>query len=143
VLLLVDLDGVLTDGKVFVTSSGEKFKAFHSRDNRAIQELISNGWKIIVVTASSWPGALNYCRNLKVELQINRDKTKIKEIIGEQPYYAVGDDSWDINMLKNAVRSFCPCDADSSVLSIPGIHVLETKGGHGVMAELAKILIKE
>ena len=62
-ILLLDVDGVLTDGKVYVAHDGERFKAFNSRDNRAIAEFIARGWEVHLVSASKWPGLKQFSEN--------------------------------------------------------------------------------
>ena len=59
-IFCIDLDGCLTDGKIWVNHKGEIIKGFNSKDLTAIKELISAGNEVHIVTASSWPGANNY-----------------------------------------------------------------------------------
>lgn len=139
-ILIIDKDGVLTDGKVYVTHKGEKFKAFNNKDNTAIAELIQMGYEVHIVTASSWPGMDKYCHNLGVKTWIIRDKSNLDAITGGKPYMAVGDSAWDIEMLKKAAKKFCPLDAEDEVKALDKMIVLNRKGGDGVILELLKWL---
>ena len=142
-LLLLDVDGVLTDGKVYVTHKGERFKSFSARDNRAIAEFIANGWEVHLVTTSKWPGLTGFVDPGKVFIHSGMDKTKenILEITGGRPFIACGDDVFDLEMLNLAEIGFFPCDADHAVTCMPKLRLLHTKGGHGVVAELARTLL--
>jgi 3-deoxy-D-manno-octulosonate 8-phosphate phosphatase (KDO 8-P phosphatase) len=135
--IYIDVDGVLTDGKLTIDHKGEKlFKSFHTRDVRAIRELVSvHGCEVCLVTADTWPGIASFAEKTGADVQFCRDKRDVTV----QGGWAVGDDAWDAKMLANADRAFCPADADASVKQIEGIHVLETKGGQGVVAELLRI----
>jgi 3-deoxy-D-manno-octulosonate 8-phosphate phosphatase KdsC-like HAD superfamily phosphatase len=135
--ILIDCDGVLTDGTLTIDSRGEKlFKRFHTRDVRAIRELVANGFEVTIVSADDWGGTEHFAEKVGAEFSCLRDK-------GQWPrdYIAVGDDSWDVPLLKGAVEAFCPHDADLSVKRVKGIHVIPVCGGRGVMAEVARRLL--
>jgi len=138
--LFIDCDGVLTDGTVTINHRGEKlFKQFHSRDIRAIRELVSLGVYVAIVTADGWKGGSFFADKVGADFIVSRDKNNIAQAFAD--YYAIGDDAWDVPMLKGAKQAFCPHDADMSALEIPGIHRLETCGGRGVIAELIRGLV--
>ena len=136
-IFCVDIDGVLTDGKIWVTKDGDISKGFNSRDLTAIRELIANGHEVHIVTASSWPGAESYLKKSGAQLHILRNKEEI-------PFYydvAIGDSAWDIPMLRKAKFMFCPKDAQSEVRFIKDINILPVKGGEGVMCDIVNIFI--
>jgi len=56
-VICCDIDGCLTDGKIWVDHQGNIIKSFNNKDIGAIKELISMGYQVHLVTASSWPGA--------------------------------------------------------------------------------------
>ena len=134
-IFCIDLDGVLTDGKVWVNHTGEIIKGFNSKDLTAIKELIANGHEVNIVTASSWAGAEKYLSKSGAALHTIRNK----ELIPFEYDIAVGDSAWDMPMFQRAKICFCPADAVKEVKCIRGMQVLETKGGEGVMLELARI----
>jgi 3-deoxy-D-manno-octulosonate 8-phosphate phosphatase (KDO 8-P phosphatase) len=128
----IDIDGCLTDSKIWVTHKGEISKGFNSRDLAAIRELIAYGHEVHIVTASSWPGAESYLKRSGASLHILRNKEEI-------PFHydvALGDSAWDIPMLRKAKFMFCPADAQSEVRIMNHMNVLKTKGGEGVMCEI-------
>lgn len=135
--VVIDVDGVLTDGKVWYDSRGERTKAFHSRDIRAIRQLVSHGYRVILLTQSSWPGINDYVKRTGAEVLINREKLPNEEW---GPYIAIGDDTADLAVLRSAALAYCPGDADLSVKSEACVNALYAKGGDGVIAELINIL---
>jgi len=145
-VILIDLDGCLTDGKLTIDHKGEKmFKQFHTRDVRAIREIIFNAIEVYIVSADGWSGAQQFADKVGAVFFELRDKKQIVETLNGRPYWAIGDDAWDIEMLKNATRAFCPADADYSVFNMePGCNltILNRKGGSGCIAELAWLLFE-
>lgn len=137
-IIVCDCDGVLTDGKFWMDGNGGIIKGFNVRDVRAIKELISYGYEFWIVTASSWSGMEHYAKKTGAEIFVLRDKSQLN--LQETDYIAIGDDVWDVEILKNAWLKFCPCDADTSVIRIENMNLLSSKGGAGCIAELVNIL---
>lgn len=136
--ILIDCDGVLTDGTLTIDHRGEKvFKKFHTRDVRAIRELVAHGFEVVIVTADDWPGIFHYAEKVGAVVEVTKEKGKLKY----ENYIAIGDDTWDVQMLQNAKIAFCPCDADRSVKNIKGIHVIDCKGGSGMISKIVGSLV--
>lgn len=138
--IYIDCDGVLTDGKLTIDHTGQKqFKQFHTRDVRAIRELIYNGYEVTIVSADDWPGLKHFADKVGAEVLFTRDK---KEAIppGEE-CIAIGDDAWDVQFLSRAKVAFVPADADYSVTCLDNTTRLTTKGGQGVVAEVCRRLL--
>ena len=139
--ILIDCDGVLTDGALTIDHRGEKmFKRFHTRDVRAIRELVYNGYEVTIVTADDWPGIHHFADKVGADVMIVRDKSQIRYPAG---FIAVGDDAWDLPMLRHATPgfAFCPSDADSSVKMDRCVTELSTAAGRGVIAELVSNIL--
>ena len=137
--ILIDVDGVLTDGKVWYDQYGERTKGFHSRDIRSIRELVSYGFEVYLITASSWPGSKHFANRTGAFVLVDREKSCDQFI----DFIAIGDDTADIKMLKKATRAFCPLDACSTVKQLDKITVLNAFGGDGVISELLPMLVLE
>lgn len=142
-LLFLDVDGVLTDGKVYVTHEGNRFKAFSARDNRAIAEFVAHGWEVHIVTTSRWPGLSGFIDSTKAFIHegINKSAAELQCLTQGKPYAAVGDDVFDLEMLNHATDAYIPADADPVLFSRGDFTKLQTRGGAGVVAELARILL--
>jgi 3-deoxy-D-manno-octulosonate 8-phosphate phosphatase (KDO 8-P phosphatase) len=136
--IIIDFDGVLTDGKINMSHSGEIFRSVHTRDIRAIRELIARGFEVVICTASSSPIIESYAEKVGAYLLVARDKSEVANVYEAGSYIAVGDDVWDIPLLKGATRAFCPADADPGIPQ--EVYRLNTNGGNGVIAELIRRL---
>lgn len=137
--VLIDFHGTLTDGKQHISSCGEvMFEAVHTRDIRAIRELTAMGFEVYIVTASSNPIIDEFCRRVGAEKLKMRNK--VLENNGQLtfPYYAIGDDVWDIPLFRGAEKSFCPKDAEKVAMAHADV-VLNVEGGKGVIAEFIKV----
>lgn len=145
--LVIDVDGVLTDGKQYVDASGSKmFKAFHTRDIRAIRQFVAMGVAVIVYSADDYPGDKAWCENIGVDYYGNvRDKLAFLEDVPElDPDHTlvIGDDAWDHNAMKWAKWCACPHNAHASVSSLPGVIVTENvNGGQGVVSALLDTIL--
>lgn len=141
-VIVCDCDGVLTDGRLNIDNTGEKmFKSFHTKDIRAIRELISEGYEFYIVSADDWPGGEAFAHKVGAVFVCLREKGRISEHIGNRPFIAIGDDAWDIPMLRIAEQAFVPADGllTTEPRDISYIR-MKTKGGHGVISELINLL---
>lgn len=140
-VILIDCDGILTDNTVYYTSKGERSKGFHSRDIRAIRELISRGYDVIILTQSTWPGVKEFSKRTGADVCQAIDKSEWIRDNVKGEYICVCDDASDIEMIKGAADSFAPSDCDPSLLNpMLGVTILKTMGGRGVIAELVTVL---
>lgn len=137
--LLIDFDGVLTNGKINLTHDGEAFREVHSRDLRAIREIIAKGIRVIIVTASSSPIIEQYAKKVKAELIVCREKGEI-DTSDFGIFGFICDDVWDLKLAEKAAKVWTPADADQSLSKF---EKLQTKGGDGVIAELVTILCQK
>lgn len=139
--MVIDCDGVLTDGKLYMAASGEKmFKAFHTRDVRALREFVARGFYVCIVTADSWGGIAHFAEKVGVDLLVMRDKKDIVKKL-KTIDIGIGDDAWDVPFLKEAKHKFVPQDCHKSVRDIPGVVRLQTKSGEGVISEVLDYLL--
>ena len=140
--ILIDFDGLLTDGKIYYTHNGEQFKGTNTRDVRAIRELISYGYDVIILTASSWPGSETFAKKTGSEIVISKDKKLFADQLNEK-FIAIGDDVWDLGLIEKSERFFAPKDCDRAIrYNSDKIEILNSKGGEGVIAELVWLLCK-
>jgi 3-deoxy-D-manno-octulosonate 8-phosphate phosphatase (KDO 8-P phosphatase) len=139
--ILIDFDGVLTDGKIYYTHNGEQFKGTNTRDVRAIRELISHGYDVIILTASSWSGSENFAKKTGSEVIVAKDKKFFANQLKEK-FIAVGDDVWDFGLIEKSERFFAPKDCDKLLKSNNKTEIINCNGGDGVIAELVWLLCK-
>ena len=150
-LFLSDIDGTLTDGGMYYRENGDELKKVNTRDGMAFGKLRDVGIKTGVVTSEV--RALNRRRAEKLQLdfyiQGERGKGKLYAVqgicnqigisLGEVAY--IGDDINCRELLLNVGLAACPADAEESIKSIPGIRVMEKKGGEGCVREFVERFI--
>ena len=150
-LFLTDVDGTLTDGGMYYGSDGTEFKKFNTRDGMGLQLLQRTGVKVGIVTSENTPINVNRARKLRLDFlkQSARDGGKlaaVNEICDElgitlkQVAY-VGDDVNCYDLLAAVGWAACPADACSKVRNIPGIHVLERRGGDACVREWIDMIL--
>ena len=150
--LVMDVDGSLTDGKIYMGITGESQKAFSVKDGYAINNILKHE-KIepIIITARQSQIVLNRCNELGIEkiYQGKTDKISVlKEIVGQQnmgdcAYF--GDDILDLqcmSLIKEAGGIVgCPSDAVKEVKFIAN-YICDNKAGEGALREFVEWLVK-
>lgn len=148
-LLVIDVDGVMTDGGMYFTESGDQFKKFNTKDGMAIIHLtksdfqvaiISSGFKGEAVTRRAEMLGIQHCsvsRAPKMEtLGVICDELNI----GLENVAMIGDDINDLEVMRNIGFSACPKDAVNAIKSQVDV-ILENKGGQGCVRELIDLYI--
>ena len=153
--LFMDVDGTLTDGKIYMGDNGEMFKRFDIKDGYAIQTLLPNAGIVPVIVTGRESGIVrNRCRELGVEycFQGVLDKAeKIKEFAKEHalaqnrdgvyPEIAyMGDDMIDAPGMRLCGLAGCPADAVHDIRELADF-VSERKGGEGAAREFIEWMI--
>lgn len=145
-LFVSDIDGTLTDGGMYYSENGDELKKFNTRDGMGFGMLREAGIKTAIVTSEN--RELNHRRAEKMKIdflvQGKRDGGKlaaVKEIvkelgIGMEEVAYIGDDVNCIDLLSAVGFAACPADACGKVKDIPGILVMNRKGGEGCVREL-------
>jgi len=149
-LLVLDVDGCLTDGKIIYTTNAIEIKEFNVKDGLAISSWIKMGHHVAIITGRNSYVVKKRAEELGVQHihQGVRDKEKLlRDIVlslGLEPFQvaAIGDDLNDYGMLSFVGRSFTPHDGVKDVKEIVDT-VLSRKGGDGAVREMIDILIDE
>lgn len=148
-LLLLDVDGVLTDGSIIYNDSGEEIKVFCVKDGLGIRMLKETGINIGIVTGRSSDALYHRCKNLHIQLIFDgvSDKAsalfKITEKTGlkENEIAYVGDDLPDIPLMKKIGIPIAVADAHENVIEAAHI-ITSAKGGAGAIREVCEAIIK-
>jgi len=149
-LIVLDVDGTMTDSRITYSESGDEIKAFNVKDGLAIVSWMKLGKSVAIITGRSSGIVERRARELGIEhfYQGCDDKlTKLRELvrildIEMKNVAAIGDDLNDYQMLEAAGISFVPCDASSYVDRIASV-VLTRKGGNGAVREMIEYLVKK
>ena len=150
-LFLTDVDGTLTDGGMYYGSDGTEFKKFNTRDGMGLQLLQRAGVKVGIVTSENTTINVNRARKLGVDFlkQSARDGGKLaatQEICDEmgitlQDVAYVGDDVNCYDLLAAVGWAARPADACEKVKGIPGVHILQRRGGDACVREWIDMIL--
>lgn len=145
-LFLTDVDGVLTDAGMYYSEMGDELKKFNTRDGMGLKLLQQAGIKTGFITTEITNIVTNRAKKLGINYlyQGKRDGGKLsaaQEICNEMGITLnevayIGDDINCMEILSSVGCAACPSDADESIKNIPGIHIMEKKGGEGCVREL-------
>lgn len=148
-LLLLDVDGVLTDGGVYMDANGVESKKFNAKDGVGIKALLKQGIQVgIISAAKSKEIVLKRAEMLDIKLVYVGMEEKLTileqwmqqyEFKKEEVAY-IGDDIIDYQILKNVGISACPADAHESIIDEVDI-ILNHKGGEGCVREFIDLLL--
>ena len=150
-LFLTDVDGTLTDGGMYYGSDGTEFKKFNTRDGMGLQLLQRTGVKVGIVTSENTTINVNRARKLGLDYlkQSARDGSKLAAVneicdemgisLSEVAY--VGDDVNCYDLLAAVGWAACPADACEKVRNIPGILILERRGGDACVREWIDMIL--
>lgn len=142
-LILSDIDGVLTDGKITVDSAGKQYKTFDLKDIDAVFEMKRRGYKIGLITGEGTPITLFFKERFQPDFFYNDCKSKPEALerillasgLSAREVCYCGDGKHDIPIMKLIENSACPSNAIPEVKDAAKIH-LESRGGDGCLWEL-------
>lgn len=148
-LLLLDVDGVLTDGAIVYNDDGIETKAFNVRDGLGIRLLMDAGIEVGIVTGRKAGALAHRCENLGLSLLLDgiRDKGTALDGIcrrtGKAPEEIafMGDDLPDLPLMKRVGVSIAVADACKEVRQTAGV-VTKAKGGKGAVREIAERILQ-
>lgn len=142
-LLILDVDGVMTDAGMFFTESGDQFKKYNAKDGMAIMALTTSDFQVGIISSG-----------FKLEMvKARADLLKIQHVyVGREPKMMIlsdlcaklgitlsevaiiGDDINDLEVMQSVGFSACPADAVNRIKKQADL-VLQTKGGDGCVRE--------
>lgn len=146
--LLLDVDGVMNDGRIIYDGEGETLKEFNVKDGMGIKTAQRFGLKVGILSGRHSPPLVRRARDLGLDHLITGRADKGKAFdeflqqTGARPGQVayVGDDIQDLPILTRCGLSFAPADAVAEVRE--RVHqVLETPGGRGVVREMVELVL--
>lgn len=147
-LLILDVDGVLTDGSLFLGDAGEQYKAFSSRDGHGIRMAQDGGLEVAVLTGRNSEVVAHRMRDLGVRhiMQGRRDKgLAVEELLKRSGFTALesafaGDDVVDLPAMRRVGLGIAVADAHPLVLEHADWQT-RAGGGHGAVREICEELL--
>lgn len=145
-LVILDVDGTLTDGGVYITEKGDSFKKFNAKDGTAIRYLMKQGVEVGIISASISQEivrtrakmlGMKYCYVGDDDKALVLEKW-LKELnISSGQVAFVGDDVNDLSIIKLVGMSACPNDA-VDIVKNHVTHVLSKNGGDACFREFVE-----
>ena len=148
-LLIVDVDGVMTDGRIILDGESGEYKAFHVRDGHGIKMLQREGVKVAIITGRSSAVVDRRAAELGIEIVVQGSKDKIKDYVkmiaelglrDEEVAY-VGDDIVDLPVMRRVGLPVAVADAEDYVKD-EAVLVTERGGGRGAVREVTDMIIQ-
>jgi 3-deoxy-D-manno-octulosonate 8-phosphate phosphatase (KDO 8-P phosphatase) len=148
-LLILDVDGVLTDGKLFFDNQGNEYKSFHARDGHGIKLLRQTGVEVAVISGRKSNSVALRMKNLGIEYVYQGHENKqaafdeLIEKTGITPEQAahVGDDLLDLPLMIRVGLAIAVNDANFAVKQ--RAHWCTTlPGGHGAVREVCDLIMQ-
>lgn len=148
-LLALDVDGVLTDGGLYYTESGEELKRFNIKDGQGLKLLMQSGIEVAIITAKSSLSTLHRAKDLGIThtylgiedklstLKILCEKLKLS--LSQVAY--VGDDNNDIAVMQAVGCPLTVADAMPANQAC-ALYVTKLAGGQGAVREVCEILMQ-
>ncbi len=148
-LLVLDVDGVMTDGRLWFGADGEQLKVFHVRDGYGLKALMRTGVDVCVISGRKSAAVERRCHELGIRhvRQGVEDKViALREILAEtgrtpEQTACIVDDTPDVALMALVALPVAVADAHPDVLAAAR-HVTRLPGGHGAVRELCDLLLE-
>ena len=145
---IFDVDGVLTDGRIYIGERGEEFKAFGTLDGHGLKLLARAGITPVIVTGRDSPAVRRRVADLGIEHAVYGAADKLA---ASRPLLAalavdwsglavMGDDWPDLPLMCRARFACAPANAHVEVKAV-ACHVTQAQGGHGAARECCDLLL--
>ncbi len=148
-LMIFDVDGVLTDGRIIYNSEGVETKCFDVRDGHGIKLLMRSGIDVALVTARSSAVVTKRAEDIGIKMVFQGCKDKLAALeeivkvtglaVGELAY--LGDDLIDLPVLTRVGFSVAVRDAVEELKSVVD-YITEKPGGRGAAREVCELILK-
>ena len=148
-LLLLDVDGVLTDGGIIYNDNGAETKVFNVKDGLGIRLLMEAGIHLGIVTGRRSNALYSRCKDLGINIIYDGVRNKIDVLdalldqtdVSAEEVAFIGDDLPDLALMKIIGLSIAVGDAHKTILDNADM-VTSAKGGHGAVREACEAILK-
>ncbi|MDH3399523.1 MAG: HAD-IIIA family hydrolase [Chromatiales bacterium] len=149
-LVVFDVDGVFTDGRILIGPQGEEYKTFHTRDGHGVKRLMASGRQVAIISGRNATAVEHRMAELGVQhvFQGCKDKLKVLLALLEQLDISLenvaymGDDLPDLEVMQKVGLPVTVSDGAPEIRSAASI-VTRAAGGHGAVREFCDMLLNE
>lgn len=148
-LLILDVDGVLTDGQIIIGDNGQEYKAFNSRDGHGMKLLQYTGVEIAIITGRTSKTVTHRMKGLGIKHVFQGQRIKLPayeellhklDVQPEQCAY-VGDDWVDLSIMSRVGLAIAVQDADARVKQ-HAHWITPSRGGKGAAREVCELIME-
>lgn len=148
-LLVLDVDGVMTDGSIILDNEGNELKRFHVRDGHGLKMLQKAGIKVAIITGRKSDVVDRRAAELGITEVYQKifKKSEVYEALLKKYSYRdeniafMGDDIVDVELFKRAILTAAPADAEDEAKKWADI-VTKKNGGRGAVREFVDLILK-
>jgi len=148
-LFVFDVDGVLTDGSLYVFANGEQVRKMNIKDGFALQLAVKKGYRMLVISGAFSEGVAQRMEKLgitEVFMKVGNKKQLLQNYIEEKGIPAeqvlfMGDDIPDYSVMKIAGLACAPADAMPEIKSVAH-YICSKNGGEGCVREVIEKVLK-
>jgi len=146
---IFDVDGVLTDGTVHISPTGEMLRQMHIRDGFAMKAALESGYNVCIISGGSNEGVRIRLRNLGItdihlgvpdKVETFKDYCQDYSIDAKKVLY-MGDDIPDFHVMQLVGLASCPQDASPEIKSISG-YISHINGGKGAVRDVIEQVMR-
>ena len=147
-LLILDVDGVLTDGKLYISDKGVETKSFHVRDGIGLKLLLDNEIDIAIISGRKSQATTKRLRDIGIKHAYYGIADKIKPFdelkkklhLKNENIAYVGDDLPDLSVMQKVGFSIAVANSTSEILKVAD-YITKAKGGDGAVREACEIIL--
>jgi len=148
-LAIFDVDGVLTDGTIFIGPKGEAFKAFSILDGHGLKMLREAGIRTAILSGRAHPAVDHRAKELSIDYVIQGKSEKLPEFdkllkrvkLDARDCAYMGDDLPDLPVMRRCGLAVAPANAVKLVKE-EAHHVTHARGGHGAVREMCELILR-
>lgn len=147
--ILLDVDGVLTNGQLLLTESGEQLRHFNIKDGYALQLAVKKGFRLAALSGARSKGVEHRLQGLGIsdvflgldsKIDVYKNYLQKHNLSSEQVLF-IGDDMPDLEVMKLVGLAVCPADAIEEIKAIS--HYISPKnGGEGCVRDIIEKVMK-
>ena len=147
-ILFLDVDGTLTDGKIYMGPNGEAFKAFFAHDAQGLRKLPKNGIETVIITGRESNMVTLRAKEMditEVYQNVSDKLTLVKEILKKKKIKKtaaayIGDDENDLEAMSICGNRACPKNATKRIKKISNF-ISKYDGGEGAVREYCEYIL--